>query len=92
MIYSKGNYWKIRGNTHIFRTKEEAEAFEMAALAAERGEVIETPAKKPPMKEQIIEPIENTPYENMIEKNVCKLCNLEPCECFIFIKKTEPGF
>jgi hypothetical protein len=90
MIYQKGNYWKIRGNYMPFRTKEEAEAYEQKALAALRGEVIEEYVK-PPMKEQIVEPIENTPYENMIGKTVCKLCDLEPCECFIFTKKTEPG-
>lgn len=84
MIYQKGNYWKIKGNYKPFKTKEEAEAFQ--ALAS--GEVIQ---EKPPMKEQILEPTENTPYENMIEKTVCKLCDLEPCECFIFTKKTELG-
>jgi hypothetical protein len=89
MIYPKGNYWKIRGNTRIFRTKEEAEAFQESTLAAERGEVVK---EKPPMKEQILEPTENTPYENMIEKTVCKLCDLEPCECFIFTRRTELGY
>jgi hypothetical protein len=81
MIYQKPNGWKIRGNPRVFSTKKEAEAFESG----------EEPVEEEPVKERILQPTENTPYENMIEKSICKLCNLEPCECFISIKKTELG-
>ena len=89
MIYSKGKYWKIRGKLGAYESLEAAQEAQIAMQAAERGEVYVPPTA--PQKTQIIEPAENTPYENMIEKNVCKLCDLEPCECFTFIKKTEPG-
>lgn len=82
MIYSKGNYWKIRGRLDKYESLEAAQAAE-AKLSGE--EYI------PPVTRQITEPAEKTPYENMIEKTVCNLCDLEPCECFIFTKKTEPG-
>lgn len=88
MIYQKGNNWKIRGNVTVFPTKEAAEAVEEKALADSRGEPV---PEKMPIKEQIIEPVENTPYENMIDKLVCKLCDLEPCECFTYIEKTDLG-
>ena len=90
MIYSKGKYWKIRGKLGKYESLEAAQAAEAKLLAEERGEEpVSVPP--PPMPKQIREPAENTPYENMIEKTVCKLCDLEPCECFIFTKKTEPG-
>lgn len=79
MIYQKGDRWKIRGKLGVYRTREEAEAAELGV------------SEIPVHKESIIEPFENSPFENMIEKSICNICNWEPCECSHYMSKTDLG-
>lgn len=83
MIYQKGKYWKIRGNLNLYNSREEAE---LAGMKKDEPAPIFIP-----QKESIIEPFENSPFENMIEKNICNTCNLEPCECSHYTSKTDLG-
>ena len=96
MIFQRGRYWALSGDTRKFASEEEAQAAYNKILA--KQELI----KKREEEDRRIElqmrlekisglAYDSTPYEIMIEKNVCKLCNLEPCECFTSIKKMEPG-
>ena len=90
MIYQKGEFWAIKGfaNKYISleavtevygKMLEEEEAIKFRAQVAHK-KMLDSLAPDP------------TPYEIMIEKSICKLCNLEPCECFTSIKKMEPGY
>lgn len=79
MIYQKGEFWAIRGYSQKYST------FEGAEIAYNR--ILEKQEKERLRKEEeIIKALENldpdsTPFEVMIQKNICKFCNLEPCEC-----------
>lgn len=96
MIFQKGNMWKISGYPQKYETFEEAERIlakiERRALldADMKAEQSESYAKEREEKlKQLAE--DSTPYEIMIAKNVCLICNLEPCECFTYTKRTEAG-
>jgi hypothetical protein len=96
MIFRKGDGWKVSGHPKRFSTFEEAEAFlaKKTAAANLTAEVVkaieETKAAAHEEKLKLLRE-ESTPYEIMIAKNVCLICNLEPCECFTYTKRTEVG-
>ena len=92
MIFQKGGMWKISGYAQKYATYEEATAalnkinkivekkVAEAVTIKERMEV----AAKAAMEEAIAKADlaeDSTPYEKMILKNICLICNLEPCEC-----------
>jgi hypothetical protein len=88
--------WKISGYPQKYETFEEAERIlakiERRALldADMKAEQSESYAKEREEKlKQLAE--DSTPYEIMIARNICLICNLEPCECFTYTKKTEAG-
>jgi hypothetical protein len=96
MIFQRGPYWAVSGSSVKYATREEAEAVASVLIQKEEArKLAEEQARKAELQEKL-DRINNldkdsTPYEIMIEKNICKLCNLEPCECFTYIKRTEPG-
>ena len=96
MIFQRGNYWAISNDSRKFTTEEDAQsAYNKILAKQERVKKQEEEDRKLAlrMKIETIQGLahDSTPYEIMIEKNICKLCNLEPCECFTSIKKTELG-
>lgn len=103
MIFQKGNMWKISGHPQKYTTLEEAEKA-LAIINKNVAKINEIEKQKEAEQEQqaaLAEEerlkklsqlaVDSTPFEKMIAKNICKLCNLEPCECFTSIKKTEVG-
>lgn len=103
MIFQKGNMWKISGHPEKFSTLEEAEKA-LSIINKNIAKISENEKQKEAMQRQQVALAEeerlkklsqlaedSTPFEKMIVKNICKLCNLEPCECFTSIKKTEVG-
>lgn len=103
MIFQKGNMWKISGYPEKYTTLEAAEKalsiinknvanaqkIEEQKEAIQRQQVALAEEERLKKLTQLAE--DSTPFEKMIAKNICKLCNLEPCECFTSIKKTELG-
>lgn len=100
MIFEKRGMWKISGRPEKYATYEEAQSVLAkidvnAANKLKAKQSIEN-EKAAKAEQDRLEKLKNlaedsTPLERMIVKNICKLCNLEPCECFTSIKKTEPG-
>ena len=103
MIFKKHGMWKISGHPQKYATFEEAEIvlaklqknavkleeIEKAKVAeVERKEVIAYKEREEKLKQLSAD---STPYEVMIAKNICLICNLEPCECFTYTKKMEVG-
>ena len=103
MIFQKGDMWKISGSSQKYATRKEAESVLAVKLAVEerRQEGLEEKKKesllvmqdvlKERAKKLLLLTENSTPFEIMIAKNICTTCNLEPCECFIFTKKTDLG-
>lgn len=100
MIYQKGEYWAIRGHPNKYTSYEdvkaayikmkEKEAAKAAKIAAALlQEALQEEKYRAEVKERL--GLEATPFEIMIEKKICTICDLEPCECFTFTKKTELG-
>jgi len=89
MIYQKGEYWAIRGYPQKYTSLEAVTAVYERMLAKEEAAKLRAVMELKKVLEKLSP--DPTPYEIMIEKNVCKICNLEPCECFTSIKKTELG-
>jgi hypothetical protein len=96
MIFQKGDGWKVSGHPKRFSTLEEAESFlakktvannkiEAASQAVVEAEAAAHEEKLKLLREQ------STPFEKMIARNICLICNLEPCECFTYTKRTEAG-
>lgn len=83
MIYQKGEFWAIRGYSQKYQSYDDAKASEnliiTKTLAKEEMQKKIESEKLLEIKSRI--GWDSTPYEIMIEKNICKLCNLEPCEC-----------
>lgn len=93
MIFQKGQYWGISGSYVKYSSYESAkEAYDkqQSKIAAREAEEY---ARHQESIKKIIEKLGEgyTPYEVMIEKNICKLCNLEPCECLHYMSKTGLG-
>lgn len=86
MIIQRGKYWALANDTRKFASEEEAQAAYNKILAKQER-------IKQEERRRLLQNIDedSTPFEIMIQKNICKLCNLEPCECFTSIKKTELG-
>ncbi len=103
MIFQKRGLWKISGHAQKYATREEAEIVlaKMQKNTAKLEEVekekaIEEKKQEAVREEERLEKLkqlaeDSTPYEKMIAKNICLICNLEPCECFTSTKKTEAG-
>lgn len=89
MIYQKGEFWAIRGFSQKYTTFEAVTAAYEKMLAKEAAQKL----REELQLKKVIESLEPdpTPYEIMIQKSICKICNLEPCECFIYTKRTELG-
>jgi hypothetical protein len=90
MIHKRGEYWAIKGSSRKYASMEAASVDYAKMLAKEEAVKLKADLAYKKLLESL-EP-DPTPYEIMIEKNICKLCNLEPCECFTSIKKMEPGY
>jgi hypothetical protein len=90
MIYQKGDMWAIRGYSQKYFTLEEATTAYQKMFAKEEAAKVKAIMELKKVLEKLHP--EPTPYEVMIQKNVCKVCNLEPCECFTSIEKTERGY
>ena len=96
MIFQKGDGWKVSGHPKRFSTLEEAESFlakktAAANLTAEVAQAaVEAEAAAHEEKLKLLRE-ESTPFEKMIARNICLICNLEPCECFTYTKRTEAG-
>lgn len=100
MIFQKGDGWKISGYPQKYETREKAEAI-LAKLTARQSMVEELETQKNEEKRVLVEKEreerlkklaeDSTPYEAMIARNVCLICNLEPCECFTYTEKMEVG-
>jgi len=100
MIFQKNGLWKISGHPQKYTTFEEAQKVFNEAQAqktlkletAKAKEDLEKAAYEKEREEKLKQLAEDsTPYEIMIAKNICLICNLEPCECFTYTKKTEVG-
>jgi len=103
MIFEKRGMWKISGYPEKYATFEQAQSAleKINAGAAKEVEVKLNEekvrlAEAAKAEEDRLEKLktlleDSTPYEKMIAKNICKLCNLEPCECFTSIRKTGRG-
>lgn len=90
MIYQKGEFWAIQGFPKKYTSLEAVtEVYEKMLAKEEAARLTADLAYKKLLDSLAPDP---TPYEIMIEKSICKLCNLEPCECFTSIKKMEPGY
>ena len=89
MIFQRGRYWALPNDTRKFSSREEAQAAYDKIVA--KQELIRKHEEE--TIKRLLDALDedSTPFEIMIQKNICKLCNLEPCECFTSIKKTEPG-
>jgi len=100
MIFKKGDSWKISGYPQRYSSFQEAQSIleklqrraELDAEMKEQAERLENEQYQKEREEKLKKLAENsTPYEIMIAKNVCLICNLEPCECFAFTEEMEPG-
>jgi hypothetical protein len=90
MIYQKGEFWAIKGFSNKYTSLEAVTEVYGKMLAKEEAVKLKADLAYKKLLDSL-EP-DPTPYEIMIEKNICKLCNLEPCECFTSIKKMEHGY
>jgi hypothetical protein len=103
MIFKKGDRWKISGYASSYATLVEAERVlaKLGLQATAIAEKVASEAIKEAEKVAIAEierleklsklAIDSTPYEKMIAKNICTTCDMEPCECFTYTKKTDLG-
>lgn len=103
MIFQKGSMWKISGYPQKYATLEEAQAvLAKLGIQAEKVEAAKAvEAQKEIESAKIVEAdrlerlaklsLDSTPFEKMIEKNICTTCDMEPCECFTYTKKTDLG-
>ncbi len=100
MIFQKRGMWKISGHPQKYSTFEEAQAVldrmqkteQKISAAAEAQKIAEKAAYEKDREEKLKQLAEDsTPLEVMIAKNICLICNLEPCECFTYTKRTEAG-
>lgn len=103
MIFEKRGTWKISGRPERYATYEQAAAvleklgiLEEKAVSAKAISIEENKKKAAAAEADRLERLaklsfDSTPYEKMIAKNICTTCDMEPCECFTSIKKTEPG-
>jgi hypothetical protein len=103
MIFQKRGLWKISGHAQKYATLEEAESAlakiqsKIAMIEAKEMEkVIEEEKKELAREQERQEKLkqlseDSTPYEKMIAKNICLICDLEPCECFTYTTKMEVG-
>lgn len=83
MIFEKRGRWKISGYAQSYATVEEAEAkLTEKSIAEEEKSIAEE-------KKSIAE--DSTPFEKMIDKNICTTCDMEPCECFTYTRKMDLG-
>jgi hypothetical protein len=103
MIFEKRGMWKISGQPQKYATYDEAHAAlekinAMALVVEDRRKAendLKAAAKATADEErakklaQLAE--DSTPYEKMIVKNICIICDMEPCECFTYTKKTDLG-
>ena len=107
MIFQKRNRWKISGYSQSYSTLEEAQkVFEKVQdkkdnaqkLEEERllQQLLKNEVDRLKYEEERKEKLEklaedSTPYEIMLAKNICTTCDLEPCECLPYTKKTDLG-
>ena len=103
MIFEKRGMWKISGYPEKYATYEQAAAVldtlgiqAEKATSAKAASVEENKKKAAAAEADRLErlsklSVDSTPYEKMIAKTICTTCDMEPCECFTSIKKTEPG-
>lgn len=103
MIFKKGNMWKISGLPTKYSTREEAEQAlakinvqEAKLDKARKQKLIEEQEKALAIELERQKKLDqlradSTLFEKMIVKNICDVCNLEPCECSTYTKKTELG-
>lgn len=103
MIFEKRGMWKISGYPEKYATyAEAAKALESLGIQQQKVEIAKAVSAEEEKKKveaaeaerlkrlaQLSE--DSTPYEKMIAKNICTICDMEPCECFTSIKKTELG-
>lgn len=104
MIFQKGSMWKISGHPQKYATYEEALLVsEKLGIKAEKAAAVEAAAEESrkaaadAAEEERLKKLadlasDSTPYEKMIAKNICTTCDMEPCECFTYTKKTELGY
>jgi hypothetical protein len=100
MIFEKRGMWKISGRAQSYATLEEALArLGIQAEKATLASAVVAEAAAEVQKAALVERLEklaqlaedSTPFEKMIAKNICTICDMEPCECFTYIRKTDLG-
>lgn len=73
-LYQKDGAWKIRGVEGFFNFKEEAFQIAINIGSSQGLQEFDIMVEEP-------EPVEPSPYENILGFTICHRCFLHPCEC-----------